>query len=417
MEGKKALSILGEDVFNIAITDLKIDEVSGFDILKKAKHASPQMEVIMITGHGTVESAVDAMKNGAFDYITKPVDPDELNLIVQKAVERQRLVAEVKNLRSQVSELNQLESIIAVSPKMKKVIEMVRRIAESSATVLIEGESGTGKEVIARAIHNNSSRRNGQFVAINCGAMPENLLESELFGHVKGAFTGASTTKKGLFEEADRGTIFLDEIGETTQTFQVKLLRVLQENEIRRVGDTRDIAVDVRVLAASNRDLKKLVSDETFRKDLYYRLRVIPLYLPPLRTRREDILSLADFFLQRFAERTGKPKLKISRDTQKKMEHYSWPGNVRELENTIERALILSRDDELTADDILLEDTDVSASEDDKSLVKLTLKQIEERHIKMVLEDCSWHLTETARRLGIGYNTLWRRMKEYKIEK
>jgi DNA-binding NtrC family response regulator len=247
--------------------------------------------------------------------------------------------------------------------------------------------------------------------------MPENLLESELFGHVRGAFTGANTTKKGLFEEADRGTIFLDEIGETTQTFQVKLLRVLQENEIRRVGDTRDIAVDVRVLAASNRDLKKLVSDETFRKDLYYRLRVIPLYLPPLRTRREDILSLADFFLQRFAERTGKPKLKISRDTQKKMEHYSWPGNVRELENTIERALILSRGDELTADDILLEDTDVSASEDDKSLVKLTLKQIEERHIKMVLEDCSWHLTETARRLGIGYNTLWRRMKEYKTEK
>jgi DNA-binding NtrC family response regulator len=418
MEGKKALSILEKELFDVVVTDLKIDDVSGFDILKKVKSVSSKMEVVMITGQGTIENAVEAMKKGAFDYIIKPVDPDELNLVVQKAVERQKLVAEVNNLRSQVTDQNRLENIVAVSPKMKKVIEMVRRISESSATVLIEGESGTGKEVIARAIHNNSSREKRPFVAINCGAMPENLLESELFGHVKGAFTGASTTKKGLFEEADSGTIFLDEIGETSQTFQVKLLRVLQENEIRRVGDTKDITVDVRVLAASNRDLRKLVNEEEFRKDLYYRLRVIPMYLPPLRARKDDILSLADFFLQRFAGRIGKPKLRISREAQKKMEHYAWPGNVRELENTIERALILARGDELQTQDIQLEDSDITAgSIDDNELVKMTIKELEERHIKMVLEDCAWHLTETARRLGVGYNTLWRRMKEYNIEK
>ena len=247
---------------------------------------------------------------------------------------------------------------------MRSVIEMINRIADSDATVLLEGESGTGKEVIAKAIHNNSLRKSGPFVAINCGAMPENLLESELFGHVRGAFTGANNTKKGLFEEANNGTIFLDEVGETSQTFQVKLLRVLQENEIRRVGDTKDIPIKVRVLAASNRELKKLVTENIFRKDLYYRLRVIPIYLPPLRERKEDILSLTDFFLTRFSERFGKQKLQISKHAQQKLEHYLWPGNVRELENTIERALILSREDELEPDDILLEESGPEVSQD-----------------------------------------------------
>jgi len=294
---------------------------------------------------------------------------------------------------------------------------MVNRISDSDATVLIEGESGTGKEVIAKAIHNSSLRKSGPFIAINCGAMPENLLESELFGHVRGAFTGANNTKKGLFEEAHNGTIFLDEIGETSQTFQVKLLRVLQENEIRRVGDTKDIPIKVRVLAASNRELKKLVSDNFFRKDLYYRLRVIPIYLPPLRERKEDLLSLTDFFLTRFSKKSGKKKLKITKDAQKKIGLYFWPGNARELENTIERAIILSSGDELNADDILLEESGPSMPQDNSELVNLSLKEIEEQHIKRVLEDCSWHLTKTAKRLCIGYNTLWRRMKEYGISK
>ncbi len=401
-EGKEALDLIEKEVFNIIITDLRIDTVTGFGILKKVKNISPSTEVIMVTGHGSVEDAVDAMKKGAFNYITKPVDPDELNLVIQKALEKQKLTNEVKNLRSQLEKEISLKNIIAVSPKMRSVIEMINRIADSDATVLLEGESGTGKEVIAKAIHNNSLRKSGPFVAINCGAMPENLLESELFGHVRGAFTGANNTKKGLFEEANNGTIFLDEVGETSQTFQVKLLRVLQENEIRRVGDTKDIPIKVRVLAASNRELKKLVTENIFRKDLYYRLRVIPIYLPPLRERKEDILSLTDFFLTRFSERFGKQKLQISKDVQQKLEHYLWPGNVRELENTIERALILSREDELQSDDILLEESGPEVSQDNSELV---------------LEDCSWHLTKTAKRLKIGYNTLWRRMKEYGISK
>jgi len=415
-EGNEALNLIGKEIFDIIITDLQIDDVSGFDIIKKIKSTLRNTEVIMITGHGSVENAVEAMKQGAFNYITKPVDPDELILVIQKALEKQNLADEVKNLRSQLKKELSLKNIIAVSPKMKNVLKMVNRISDSDATVLIEGESGTGKEVIAKAIHNSSLRKSGPF-AINCGAMPENLLESELFGHVRGAFTGANNTKKGLFEEAHNGTIFLDEIGETSQTFQVKLLRVLQENEIRRVGDTKDIPIKVRVLAASNRELKKLVSDNFFRKDLYYRLRVIPIYLPPLRERKEDLLSLTDFFLTRFSKKSGKKKLKITKDAQKKIGLYFWPGNARELENTIERAIILSSGDELNADDILLEESGPSMPQDNSELVNLSLKEIEEQHIKRVLEDCSWHLTKTAKRLCIGYNTLWRRMKEYGISK
>ncbi len=270
--------------------------VTGIDILKKVKEVAPHTEVIIITGNSSVDSAVQAMKQGAFDYITKPIDLTELNLVVQKAYERQRLVAEVKNLRSQINDFFKFDNIVATSPAMQKILTMVRRVAKSTSTVLIEGESGTGKEVIAHAIHNYSLRSDGPFVAINCGALPETLLESELFGYVKGAFTGANLTKKGLFEEANGGTIFLDEIGETSPAFQVKLLRVLQENEIRRVGDTKDIAIDVRVLASSNVPIKQLVEEGRFRQDLYFRLNVIPLYIPPIAQRREDIHAACPFF-------------------------------------------------------------------------------------------------------------------------
>ena len=415
--GRRALERIENDIFDVIITDFKIDTISGFDILKKTKEVAPATEIIMLTGHGSVENAVNAMKQGAFNYITKPVDPDELILIIQKALETQRLTNEVKNLRSQLLEDLTQYDIIAVSPKMRHVIEMIKRISDSDATVLIEGESGTGKEVIAKTIHYTSQKKDGPFIAINCGAMPENLLESELCGHVRGAFTGAASTKKGLFEEAHHGTIFLDEIGETSLNFQVKLLRVLQENEIRRVGDTKDIPIKVRVLAASNRELKKLVKENLFRKDLYYRLRVIPLHLPPLRERKEDILSLTDFFLNRYSRKTGKPKLAITKQAQVKLEHYSWPGNVRELENTIERALILARENELQPEDILLDETGEDPAQDAAHRVDMTLKQVEEQHIKLVLKDCSGHLTKTAKRLKIGYNTLWRRMKEYGISK
>ncbi len=293
---------------------------------------------------------------------------------------------------------------------------MVRRVAKSSSTVLIEGESGTGKEVIAHAIYNYSLRSDGPFVAINCGALPETLLESELFGYVKGAFTGANITKKGLFEEANGGTIFLDEIGETSPAFQVKLLRVLQENEIRRVGDTKDIVIDVRVLASSNVPIKQLVEDGRFRQDLYFRLNVIPLYIPPIAERREDILPLARFFVERYCKRTDRKLIGFSKDAIQKLELYDWPGNVRELENTIERAMILVETDELTSDDILLENYNGRKAQS-YNFSHMTLRDLERHHIEEMLVHCGWNQREAAKRLSIGYNTLWRKIKEYGLER
>jgi two-component system, NtrC family, response regulator AtoC len=415
-DGRHALQMLQEELFDVVITDLMLDAVTGIDILKKVKEVAPHTEVIIITGNSSVDSAVQAMKQGAFDYITKPIDLTELNLVVQKAYERQRLVAEVKNLRSQVNELFTFDNIVATSPAMQKLLSMVRRVAKSSSTVLIEGQSGTGKEVIAHAIYNYSLRSDGPFVAINCGALPETLLESELFGYVKGAFTGANLTKKGLFEEANGGTIFLDEIGETSPAFQVKLLRVLQENEIRRVGDTKDIAIDVRVLASSNVPIKQLVDEGRFRQDLYFRLNVIPLYIPPIAERREDIIPLARFFVERYCKRAGRRVIGLSKDAIQKMELYNWPGNVRELENAIERAMILVETDELTPDDILLENYNGRGSQS-YNFSHMSLRDLERRHIEEMLAHCGWNQREAAKRLSIGYNTLWRKIKEYGLER
>jgi two-component system, NtrC family, response regulator AtoC len=415
-DGMRALQILQEDIFDVVITDLMLDSITGIDILKKVKEVAPHTEVIIITGNSSVDSAVQAMKQGAFDYITKPIDLTELNLVVHKAIERQRLVAEVKNLRSQVNDLFKFDNIVATSPAMQKILTMVRRIARSSSTVLIEGESGTGKEVIAHAIYNYSLRSDGPFVAINCGALPETLLESELFGYVKGAFTGANITKKGLFEEANGGTIFLDEIGETSPAFQVKLLRVLQENEIRRVGDTKDIVIDVRVLASSNVPIKQLVEDGRFRQDLFFRLNVIPLYIPPIAERREDILPLARFFVERYCKRTDRKLIGFSKDAIRKLELYNWPGNVRELENTIERAMILVETDELTSDDIVLENYNGIKAQA-YNFSHMTLRDLERHHIEAMLVHCGWNQREAAKRLSIGYNTLWRKIKEYGLER
>jgi DNA-binding NtrC family response regulator len=353
------------------------------------------------------------MREGAFDYITKPIALDELSIVIEKAFERRSLITEVRQLRDQVRQYAHFDNIIATSAAMQKVLAMVRRIARSTSTVMIEGESGTGKEVIARAIHAHGLCSDGPFVAINCAALPETLLESELFGHVKGSFTGANNNKKGLFEEASGGTIFLDEIAETSPTFQVKLLRVLQENEIRRVGDTRDIPVDARVLASSNRPVAQLVEAGLFRQDLFYRLRVIPLYLPPLRERVADIVPLAKFFIERYcrtAERT-RPTMRAS--TIKKLESYPWPGNVRQLENAIERAMIMIDHDEIMPDDLLLETADMRPGAYD--LTGLNMKELEKVHISAVLEAANWNQKETSRRLGIGYNTLWRKINEYGI--
>jgi len=413
--GQLALNMIEAEQFDVVITDLMLEGLSGFDILQKTKHYAPNTEVVVITGHSSIDSAVRAMREGAFDYITKPIALEELSIVIEKAYERRNFLTEIRQLRDQVKQYTDFDNIIATSPAMQKVMVMVKRIARSNSTVMIEGESGTGKEVIAKAIHKHGLRSDGPFVAINCAALPETLLESELFGHVKGSFTGANTNKKGLFEEANGGTIFLDEIAETTPAFQVKMLRVLQENEIRRVGDTRDIPVDARVLASSNQPIAEMVERGNFRQDLFYRLRVIPLHLPPLRERIADIVPLAKFFIDRYCRKAKRGRIKINAKTIKKLESYQWAGNVRELENAIERAMILIEHDEIMPDDLLLDASASTSPTSTNNFVNMNMKELEKLHIAAVLENADWNQKETARRLGIGYNTLWRKMNEYGI--
>jgi two-component system response regulator PilR (NtrC family) len=332
---------------DVVLCDLNIPDGSGIDLLREVKEARPSIAFVMITAYTSTKSAVEALKAGAFDYIAKPFDIEELKIIVGKAVERKELEDENLHLRSALEERFTFSNIIGRSAKMQEIFSIVQRIAKTQSTVMISGESGTGKELIARAIHYNSGRR-GKFVSINCGALPETLLESELFGHERGAFTGAIREKRGLFSEAERGTIFLDEIGETSLAMQIKLLRVLQERVVRKVGSNIEAPVDVRVLAATNRDLSDSIQKGTFREDLFYRINVIPITLPPLRQRREDIPLLVDHFIAKFGRNLGLPQKKISTDAMRSIEKYPWPGNVRELENVIERMIALEPSDILT---------------------------------------------------------------------
>ena len=332
---------------DLVLCDLMLPDGSGIDLLREIKTQTPSVAVIMITAHTSTKSAVDALKTGAFDYIAKPFDIEELKIIVRKAVERKELEDENLHLRSALEERFTFANILGKSTKMQEIFTIIQRIAKTTSTVLISGESGTGKELIARAIHYNSGRR-GKFVSINCGALPETLLESELFGHERGAFTGAIREKKGLFHEADRGTIFLDEIGETSTAMQIKLLRVLQDRVVRRVGSNVETTVEVRVIAATNRDLADSIQKGTFREDLFYRINVIPITLPPLRHRREDIPLLVDSFIDKFCATLGVPKKRISADAMRAIEKYAWPGNVRELENVVERMIALETSEVLT---------------------------------------------------------------------
>ena len=343
----EARAALQKEEPDLVLCDLMLPDGSGIDLLREVKTHNPSIAFIMITAHTSTKSAVEALKTGAFDYIAKPFDIEELKIIVRKAVERKELEDENIHLRSALEERFTFANIIGKSAKMQEIFSIVQRIARTTSTVLISGESGTGKELIARAIHYNSGRR-GKFVSINCGAMPETLLESELFGHERGAFTGAIREKRGLFSEADRGTIFLDEIGETTTTVQIKLLRVLQDRVVRRVGSNVETPVEVRVIAATNRDLADSIQKGTFREDLFYRINVIPMALPPLRQRKEDIPVLVDHFLAKFSNNLGMPQKKISADAMRAIEKYHWPGNVRELENVIERMIALELSDVLT---------------------------------------------------------------------
>ncbi len=411
--GAEALAKLGAAEYDAVVTDLKLGDLDGLEVLKFAKAKHPRAEVLVMTGHGSIDTAVAAMRAGAFDYLTKPVEPEELNLVLDKAIEHSRLVFEVERLREEVKDKYSFDGIVFSGPPMRKVLDLVQKVAATEATVLIMGESGTGKELIARALHEKSPRRNGAFVAINCGALPEGLLESELFGHVRGAFTGAERNKRGLFEEANGGTLFLDEISETTPGLQVKLLRALQEGEIRRVGDNHPFKVSGRLLAATNKDLTKLVAEGKFREDLYYRLKVFPIELPALRERPEDILPLAEHFLRKAKKKLGGAAVKFSPPAADALRRYRWPGNVRELEHVIERVLIMAAGASIATGDLPPEM--IPSAEAAKNDPKETLDDAEKRHILQAIEDCGGNQVAAAKRLGVARNTLWRKLKAYGI--
>ncbi len=413
---KAAARVLAETAFDLVVTDLRMPDGDGLEVLRTAKALSPETAVILLTAYAGWESAKEAMRLGAFDYFEKGKEPDELLLRIDKALTEKGLRRENENLRRQVRERYSLPGIIAHSKEMQQVLDLVLRVAPTSATVLIQGESGTGKELIAKAIHHASPRAEKSFVAVNCGALPEALLESEMFGHVKGAFTGATAHKKGLFEEAHSGTFFLDEIGELPPALQVKFLRVLQEGEVRRVGSNQSTTVDVRVLAATNRDPGQLMQQGKFREDLFYRLNVIPVIIPPLRERRDDIPALAEHFLGQFGQRQGR-SLQLSAEAMACLLRYPWPGNVRELENAMERTAILAQTETIGPDALPLHIAAGNPLGPSPSLPpELTLAEVEKVHILQTLERVGWNHSRGAEVLGIGRTSLWRKLKEYQIE-
>jgi len=407
--------ILSHDIVpDLIITDLQMPDMSGIDVIKRTKAHRAETPVIVMTAFGSIESAVDAMKKGAFDYLTKPFKLSELNLIVTRALEMGRLAKENNLLRAEVKKSFSTGLITGKSKPMRDLINLIQRIAPANSSVLITGESGTGKEVVARTLHLLSSRSDKPFVAINCTAIPETLLESELFGHAKGSFTGADKRKIGLFEEAQGGTLFLDEIGDMDLSLQSKLLRVLQERKIRPVGENKDIDVDVRVVAATHKDIKKAIREGLFREDLFYRLNVIPVVIPPLRHRKEDIPLLAQTFLEKYAAINNSPARGFSPGALLLLVNRSWPGNVRELENLVERLVVLARNPIITEEDIPLpenEDVDTFFASSAQSLI--TLEEMEKRYVQYVLTKTGGKKDKTAHILGINRRTLYRKEREY----
>ena len=417
--GEDALKAVQGEIFDLVLTDVKMPIGSGIDVLKGVKEVSPETVVIMITAYATAETAIEAMKLGAYDYITKPFKVDEIKLIIQKALEKGHLRKENILLRREIESRAGFENFIGKSEAMQKVFSLIRQVAETKSTVLISGESGTGKELVARAIHFNSTRKDRPFVTVNCGALPETLLESELFGYMKGAFTGATANKQGLFEAANGGTIFLDEISATTPALQIKLLRVLQERQFMRLGGTAEIKVDVRVIAASNKDLLTEVSKGTFREDLFYRLNVIQIHLPPLRERKEDIPALVDFFRNKFSP--GKDPKKITSDALKILMSNRWAGNVRELENTIERLLILAVGDSISLEQVSdsLNGSQpcmelISSEIPDEGIdMEALLESAEKALLHKALEKAGGVKTEAARLLGLSFRSFRHRLQKY----
>jgi len=410
--GEEALEKCQKTRYDILLLDIKMEGMSGLEVLKKVKENDPDLSVVMITAYGSIPSAIEAMKNGAHEYLLKPFDPDELMVLIEKIRKHQAETRETQFLREQYKERTRFESMIGQSRALQEVFDLIERIAPTDSTILIKGETGTGKGLAARAIHTKSRRGQGPFVVVNCGAFPEHLLESELFGYQKGSFTDAKTTKKGRLELAHGGTLLLDEVGEISTRMQIDLLRVLEDHIFYRVGGTQPIEADFRIIAATHKDLERAIKERTFREDLYYRLNVISFAMPPLREHKEDIPLLADYFLHRFAQETNKPVDQISREALDEMMLYDWPGNVRELGNAVERAVVIGRDRR-----ILPRDLPIFRSEYVSSPAGRTLKEVEMTHLSSVLNETQWNVSKSAEILGIDRSTLYDKIKRYDLRK
>ncbi len=413
--GKKAIEMVQECYYSVVFTDLIMPEISGMELLKQIKKFSPDTEVIIVSGYGTIETAIEAMKSGSYDFLQKPINFDRFKILIDRIIEKQKLKEENKLIRNRLKERYKYDELVGMSPQMQNIYAMIDKISSGSPTVLIGGESGTGKELTAKVIHNNSERQKGPFIPINCGAITESLLESELFGHVKGAFTGASKNSIGLFKAADGGTIFLDEIAEISPAVQVSLLRVLQEKMVRPVGDTRETEVNVRVIAATNKNLGEAIKNKRFREDLYYRLNVISITMPSLREIREDIPLLINHLIKKHNHTGSTTPLEVSPDAMALLMAYQWPGNVRQLENVFERAFALGIKNVLHVNDLPNEIASQSAQKIPAD-VNYNLKTIEKNTIRYALQKAGGNKAEAAKLLGINATTVYRKMARYNIQ-
>jgi two-component system response regulator HydG len=419
---ESALEIASHDELDVVLSDLRLDHMDGLELCRRMAERQPNLPVVLITGDGSLDAAVGAIRAGAYDFITKPIDIDALDVAIQRAARHRRLTDEVHRLRDQVAKMHNSDDMVGGSGAIRRVRDLMERIGPTDATVLIAGESGTGKELVARGIHDRSDKRRGEFVAINCAAVAANLLESELFGHVKGAFTDARADREGLFVRANDGTLFLDEIGEMPLEMQVKLLRALQARVVRPVGGNEEIPFNTRIIAATNRDLEAEIERGRFREDLYYRINVVRIDVPPLRDRGNDILLLAQHFIDKISARTGRRVRGLAPATARKLLAYDWPGNVRELENSMERAVALAHSDEIAVSDLpsrIVEHEDVRPDDEtsaDTADVVMPLNDVERRHILRALRACNGNKTQAARLLGLDRRTLYRKLDRYDAE-
>ncbi len=412
--GKLALEALGKKQFDLMLVDLKMPGMDGLELMKEVKKSLPDMPIIIMTAYATVDTAVKAIKEGAFDYLMKPFDPEEISLTIKKIMKQQMLEQENVYLRKELAKQFQFHQLYSKNKKMQEIFELIKTVATTDVTVLIHGETGTGKELIARAIHAESLRKDRPFIPVSCASLTETLLESELFGHEKGSFTGASNMVKGMFEMADRGTIFLDEIGDISPKLQMDLLRVLETKEIVRIGSAVPIPVDVRVIAATNKDLRKGIENGTFREDLFYRLNVITVDIPPLREKPEDIPLLIDQLIEKVNIETGKSVKRVSEDAMALLMQYRWPGNIRELKNVIERSVVLAKEDIITLNEIGPCVGHISRAP--AAAGDLSLESMERSHVAAVLKQNNWNISTSAQILGIDRTTLYKKIKKYNLE-